>query len=64
MANEAKMNNYCNCEANCIHKSKRLQKVKTYKDGKMTKTKVQICLNPHRDCTCKWQVSFWKVFNY
>lgn len=58
------MNRYCNCEANCIHKSVSLRKVKIYKDGKTTKAKVQICLNPHRDCTCKWQVSLGNVFNY
>lgn len=55
---------YCNCETPCIHKSKRFRKVKTWKDGKWTKSKVQICLNPHKDCTCKHQVSFGKVFHY
>ena len=55
---------YCNCDAPCIHKSKRLRKVKIWRDGKTTKTKVQICLNPHKDCTCKHQVSFGKVFHY
>lgn len=55
------MTYYCNCEADCIHKSKRLKKVKTLENGKI---KVQICLNPHKDCTCKYQVSLGKAFGY
>jgi len=55
---------FCNCEADCCHKSKRLQKVKTWANGKTTKTKVQICTNPRKNCTCKWQVPFGKVFHY
>lgn len=51
------MTYYCNCEADCIHKSKRLKKIKR-------KCKVQICLNPHKDCTCKWQVPLEKAFKY
>ena len=55
---------YCNCEVNCIHKQKKLRKRLIYENGKIRKTKVQICLNPHKDCTCKWQVPYEKAFNY
>ena len=55
---------FCNCETDCIHKSKHLQKVKTWEKGKWTKSKVQVCLNPYSVCTCKYQVSFGNVFHY
>lgn len=55
---------YCNCEPDCIHKAKRLRKRKIWTTDGIVKAKVQICLNPHKDCTCKYQVSFGNVFNY
>lgn len=46
---------YCNCEADCLYKAKKLKRIKVYKDGKVTKKKAQVCTNKKRACTCKYR---------
>ena len=55
---------YCNCETSCINKGK-LRKVKTWKEGKRTKGKAQVCLNNKPDCTCRYRTdSICNAFKY
>lgn len=54
---------YCNCDSPCINKGG-LRKCKTWKDGKWTKNKVQVCNNHKSDCTCKYRTDLGSVFKY
>lgn len=55
---------YCNCEADCIHKSKKFKKIKVWQNGETRKRKIQVCKNK-KSCTCGFQTNnICKAFLY